>query len=107
MSIISSHMNLILMIVSACNSILYNICYFTSAACVLFFYYRLYKSLEDYDVLHGIFTNLDGTKDVTRKALESEERGDYLTALSLYKKVCVCVCLIDNHYYLSLSFPGN
>ncbi|XP_019852740.1 PREDICTED: DNA-dependent protein kinase catalytic subunit [Amphimedon queenslandica] len=47
---------------------------------------RLYKSLEDYDVLHGIFTNLDDTKDVTRKALEAEERGDYLTALNLYKK---------------------
>ena len=50
---------------------------------------RLYKSLEDYDVLRGIFTNLDDTKDVTRKALEAEERGDYLTALNLYKKVYV------------------
>ena len=60
---------------------------------VILFYFsfkiRLYKSLEDYDVLHGIFTNLDDIKDVTRKALEAEERGDYLTALNLYKKVYV------------------
>lgn len=48
---------------------------------------RLYKSLEDYDVLRGIFSNLEGTKKDTRRALEAEERGDYLTSLNLYKKV--------------------
>ena len=55
----------------------------------------MYKSVGDYDILRGIFSNLEGTQEITRKALEAEERGDYLEALGLYKEVCVrvCVCL--------------
>lgn len=54
---------------------------------LIFFTFRLYKSLEDYDVLRGIFCNLEGTQDITHKALEAEERGNYREALDLYKKV--------------------
>jgi DNA-dependent protein kinase catalytic subunit len=45
---------------------------------------RLYKSLNEYDVVRGIFSNLDGIKTDTRKAFEAEERGDYVAALYLY-----------------------
>ena len=48
---------------------------------------RLYKSLEEHDVLHGIFTNLEGAKPLTHKALQAEERGDYVEACQLYKEV--------------------
>ena len=49
--------------------------------------FRLYKSLEEYDVLHGIFTNLEDTHTITHKALLAEERNDYVTASQLYKEV--------------------
>ncbi|KAL4240201.1 hypothetical protein ACF0H5_000995 [Mactra antiquata] len=45
---------------------------------------RLYKSLEEYDVLMGIFSGKIGTLDITRHALESEGRGDYYNARKLY-----------------------
>ena len=48
---------------------------------------RLYKSLGDYDVLHGVFSRQIGTKPITREALEAEERRDYFEALRLYKEV--------------------
>ena len=38
-------------------------------------------------MLRGIFTGHIGTKDVTRLALEAEERRDYYTAQQLYKDV--------------------
>ena len=55
----------------------------------VFVYYlcRLYKLLGDYDVLHGVFSRQIGTKSITRKALEAEERRDYFEALRLYKEV--------------------
>ena len=59
---------------------------------------RLYKSLEEYDVLNGVFTNLDETHDVTHRALLAEERSDYVTASQLYKEVTTirhCLSIID------------
>ena len=52
---------------------------------------RLYKSLGDYDVLHGVFSRQIGTKPITREALEAEERRDYFEALRLYKEVSSCL----------------
>ena len=57
---------------------------------VVFDYVRLYKTLGNYDVLRGIFSGHVGTKDVTRLALEAEERSDYYTAQQLYKEVNKC-----------------
>ena len=48
---------------------------------------RLYRSLGDYDVLRGIFTEHIGTQPITQKALEAEARGDYSLALKLYNEV--------------------
>lgn len=54
--------------------------------------HRLYKSLGDYDVLHGIFKSSHvGTQGITREALEAEERVDYMEALRLYKDVRMLV----------------
>jgi len=51
-------------------------------------------------VLRGIFSGHVGTKDVTRLALEAEERTDYYTAQQLYKEVnnfIVLLFLINGH----------
>ncbi|XP_064600499.1 DNA-dependent protein kinase catalytic subunit-like [Liolophura sinensis] len=45
---------------------------------------RLYKSVDEYDVLRGIFSGKVNTKEVTHRALESEARGDYAQAYKLY-----------------------
>ena len=47
---------------------------------------RLYKSIEDFDTLRGIFGSQIGTKEVTRKGIEEEERNDYLSAYKTYKQ---------------------
>ena len=49
--------------------------------------FRLYKTLGNYDVLRGIFSGHVGTKEVTKLALEAEERGDYHRAHQYYKEV--------------------
>ena len=51
---------------------------------------RLYKSLGDFDVLHGIFSSHVGTKAITKDALEAEERGDYAEAVRQYKDAVGC-----------------
>ena len=53
----------------------------------MYYLCRLYKSLGDYDVLHGVFSRQIGTKSITQEALEAEERRDYFEALRLYKEV--------------------
>ncbi|GFR71491.1 DNA-dependent protein kinase catalytic subunit, partial [Elysia marginata] len=45
---------------------------------------RLYKSIGEFDVLQGIFSDKLGTKDITRRAIEAEARGDYKAASKLY-----------------------
>jgi len=58
--------------------------------CELYIYsfiIRLYKTLGNYDVLRGIFSGHVGTKEVTKLALEAEERGDYNRAHQYYKEV--------------------
>ena len=47
---------------------------------------RLYKSIEDFDTLRGIFGNQLGTQEVTRRAVEAEESNDYLAACQVYKR---------------------
>ncbi|KAG9478931.1 hypothetical protein GDO78_012545 [Eleutherodactylus coqui] len=47
---------------------------------------RLYRSIGDYDVLRGIFSNKIGTKSVTQLALNAEARSDYGEAAKLYDK---------------------
>ncbi|CAB4027386.1 DNA-dependent kinase catalytic subunit, partial [Paramuricea clavata] len=47
---------------------------------------KLYKSIEDFDVLRGIFSSQIGTQAITRQALEAEGRGDYTKALKLYSQ---------------------
>jgi len=65
----------------------YNVLHGSSFCSCAIFICRLYKSLGDYDVLRGVFSQQIGTKPITREALEAEERGDYLEALRLYKEV--------------------
>ncbi|XP_068093458.1 DNA-dependent protein kinase catalytic subunit isoform X2 [Hyperolius riggenbachi] len=45
---------------------------------------RLYRSIEDYDVLRGIFSGKIGTKSITQLALNAESKSDYATAAKLY-----------------------
>ncbi|RUS72684.1 hypothetical protein EGW08_019554 [Elysia chlorotica] len=47
---------------------------------------RLYKSIGEFDVLQGIFSDKLGTKEITRKAIEAEARGDYKAAFKLYEQ---------------------
>ncbi|XP_069813698.1 DNA-dependent protein kinase catalytic subunit isoform X2 [Dendropsophus ebraccatus] len=47
---------------------------------------RLYRSINDYDVLRGIFSNKIGTKSITQMALNAEARSDYGEAAKLYDK---------------------
>ncbi|KAM3927958.1 DNA-dependent protein kinase catalytic subunit [Leptodactylus fuscus] len=47
---------------------------------------RLYRSIGDYDVLRGIFSNKIGTKSITQLALNAEARSDYGEAAKLYDK---------------------
>ncbi|KAK6170524.1 hypothetical protein SNE40_018898 [Patella caerulea] len=45
---------------------------------------RLYKSVNQYDVLHGIFSGKIDTKSITQEAMIAEAKGDYQTANRLY-----------------------
>ncbi|XP_075703736.1 DNA-dependent protein kinase catalytic subunit-like, partial [Rhinoderma darwinii] len=47
---------------------------------------RLYRSIGDYDVLRGIFSNKIGTKSITQLALNAEAKSDYAEAAKLYDK---------------------
>ncbi|EDO34280.1 predicted protein, partial [Nematostella vectensis] len=51
---------------------------------------KLYRSVEEFDVLHGIFSDHIGTKPITRLALEAEARGDYAQALKIYNEAMSC-----------------
>ncbi|XP_048248370.1 DNA-dependent protein kinase catalytic subunit-like [Haliotis rufescens] len=51
---------------------------------------RLYKSVDEYDVLQGIFSGKIKTKPITREALEAEARGDYQGARKLYEEALSC-----------------
>lgn len=67
---------------------------------------RLYKSLGDYDVLHGVFSRQIGTKPITREALEAEERRDYFEALRLYKEVGGGRVLYTLHFITAINSPS-
>ena len=54
---------------------------------------KLYKSINDYDAVQGIFQSEVGTKDLTKEALEAEGRGDYFTAYLKFKEV-FCIFFI-------------
>ncbi|XP_038665232.1 DNA-dependent protein kinase catalytic subunit isoform X1 [Scyliorhinus canicula] len=45
---------------------------------------KLYRSLGDYDVLRGIFSEKIGTQSLTQKALLAEGKSDYAEAVRLY-----------------------
>uniref|UniRef100_A0A3B4GXZ9 DNA-dependent protein kinase catalytic subunit n=1 Tax=Pundamilia nyererei TaxID=303518 RepID=A0A3B4GXZ9_9CICH len=47
---------------------------------------RLYKSLEDYDVVRGIFGGKVGTKSITCTALQAEANTDFAEAVKLYNE---------------------
>ncbi|KAJ0023075.1 hypothetical protein NQD34_015209 [Periophthalmus magnuspinnatus] len=47
---------------------------------------RLYRSLEDYDVVRGIFGSKVGTKSITCSALQAESQNDYAEAVKLYNE---------------------
>ncbi|CAL1543153.1 unnamed protein product [Lymnaea stagnalis] len=47
---------------------------------------RLYKSLHDFDVIQGIFSDKLSTREETRNAIEAEARCDFKTANHLYEK---------------------
>lgn len=48
---------------------------------------RLYRSVGDYDVLHGIFSGKIGTKEITQRALLAEAKSDYAEAAKQYDEV--------------------
>lgn len=50
-------------------------------------FYRLYRSIGEYDVLRGIFSSEIGTKQVTQKALLEEARSNYSEAAKQYNEV--------------------
>ncbi|KAK1885467.1 DNA-dependent protein kinase catalytic subunit [Dissostichus eleginoides] len=45
---------------------------------------RLYRSLEDFDVVRGIFGGKVGTKSITCDALQAEANNDYAEAVKIY-----------------------
>ncbi|XP_029935630.1 DNA-dependent protein kinase catalytic subunit isoform X2 [Myripristis murdjan] len=47
---------------------------------------KLYRSLEDYDVVRGIFSDKVGTKSITCTALLAEANMDYAEAVKLYNQ---------------------
>lgn len=56
--------------------------------CSLFpLFSRLYRSLEDYDVVRGIFGGKVGTKSITCAALQAEANTDFAEAVKLYNEV--------------------
>lgn len=50
-------------------------------------FHRLYRSIGEYDILHGIFSSEIGTKQITQNALLAEARSDYSEAARLYNEV--------------------
>lgn len=57
--------------------------------CFLLFplFSRLYRDLEDYDVVRGIFGGKIGTKSITCAALQAEANTDFAEAVKLYNEV--------------------
>lgn len=47
---------------------------------------RLYRSMEDYDVVRGIFGGKVGTKSITCSALQAEANTDFAEAVKLYNE---------------------
>ncbi|XP_055968392.1 DNA-dependent protein kinase catalytic subunit [Sorex fumeus] len=47
---------------------------------------RLYRSIGEYDILHGIFSSEIGTKQITQNALLAEARSDYSEAVRQYNQ---------------------
>ncbi|KAK7881228.1 hypothetical protein WMY93_029637 [Mugilogobius chulae] len=47
---------------------------------------KLYRSLEDFDVVRGIFGSKVGTKSITCSALQAEAHTDYAEAVKLYNE---------------------
>ncbi|XP_014836896.1 PREDICTED: DNA-dependent protein kinase catalytic subunit [Poecilia mexicana] len=47
---------------------------------------RLYRDLEDYDVVRGIFGGKVGTKSITCSALQAEANTDFAEAVKLYNE---------------------
>ncbi|XP_071387705.1 DNA-dependent protein kinase catalytic subunit [Centroberyx affinis] len=47
---------------------------------------KLYRSLEDYDVVRGIFGGKVGTKSITCTALQAEANTDFAEAVKLYNE---------------------
>ncbi|XP_054478556.1 DNA-dependent protein kinase catalytic subunit [Anoplopoma fimbria] len=47
---------------------------------------RLYRSLEDYDVVRGIFGGKVGTKSISCAALQAEANNDFAEAVKLYNE---------------------
>ncbi|KAK2858626.1 hypothetical protein Q5P01_003246 [Channa striata] len=47
---------------------------------------KLYRSLEDYDVVRGIFGGKVGTKSITSAALQAEANSDFAEAAKLYNE---------------------
>ncbi|XP_041669965.1 DNA-dependent protein kinase catalytic subunit [Cheilinus undulatus] len=47
---------------------------------------KLYRSLEDYDVVRGIFGGKVGTKAITCAALQAEANSDFAEAVKLYNE---------------------
>lgn len=82
-----------------------------SLECTLFsLLSRLYRSLEDYDVVRGIFGGKVGTKSITCAALQAEANTDYDEAAKLYNEVSFPQCDKPNillSMVIMMSIDGN
>lgn len=64
----------------------------------------MYKSLNSYDELRGIFSSKVGTQQITMDALQAEMRTDYKAALKLYTEVSVqCKIIQINQALLEMN----
>lgn len=65
----------------------------------------MYKSLNDYDVVNGIFSLTMGQRKENRKALQYEASGHYFDAYELYNKVFLICIPISLFYSENVSIP--
>lgn len=69
------------------NKNLKNICVFADLDFLFGVFFRLYRSIGEYDVLRAIFSSEIGTKQVTQNAVLAEARSDYSEAAKQYNEV--------------------
>ena len=74
---------------------------------IFLLFFRLYKSIGDFDVLQGIFSGKLNTKELTKRALEAEARCDYQAARKLYQEVTTNTSFLEISWQIRVgNIPG-